>query len=53
MLITAFIHIQPEGNREPRNEVGSLSSIERLADFEMGTLQFLLQRLNPLDHSPL
>ena len=31
MLITAFVHIRPEGHREPRNEVGSLSPAERLA----------------------
>ena len=52
MLITAFVHIRPEGHREPRNEVGSLSPAERLAGFEPGTFQFLLQRLNPLGHSP-
>ena len=52
MLITAFAHIQPEGHLEPRNEVGSLSPAERLAGFEPGTFRFLLQRLNPLGHSP-
>ena len=30
MLITAFYHFEPEGHREPRNEVGSLSPAERL-----------------------
>ena len=52
MLITVFAHIRPEGHREPRNKVGSLSPVERLAGFEPETFQFLLQRLNPLGHSP-
>ena len=51
MLITAFVHIRPEGHREPRNEVGSLSPAERLAGFEPGTFRFLFHRLNPLGHS--
>ena len=51
MLITAFVHIQPEGHWEPRNEVGSLSPVKHLAGFEPGTFQFLLQHLNPLSHS--
>ena len=51
MLITAFVHIQPEGHWEPRNEVGSLSPAKHLAGFEPGTFQFLLQHLNPLSHS--
>ena len=38
MLITAFVHIRPEGPQEPRNEVGSLSPAERLAGFEPGGL---------------
>ena len=33
MLITAFVHVRPEGHREPRSEVGSLSPAERLAGF--------------------
>ena len=33
--------------------LGSLSPAERLVRFEPGTLRFLSQRLNPLDHSPL
>ena len=37
MLITAFVHIRPESQREPRNEVGSLSPAERLAGFEPRT----------------
>ena len=51
MLITAFVHVQPKGHREPRNKVGSLSPAERLVGFEPGTFRFLLQRLNPLGHS--
>ena len=37
MLITAFLRFRPEGHREPRNEVGSLSLTEHLAGFESGT----------------
>ena len=33
-------HIRPEGHREPRSEVGSLSQAERLAGFEPGTFRF-------------
>ena len=53
MLITAFLLIRPEGHREPRNEVGSLSLAERLVGFEPGTsdsnfnvclMNFVLQR---------
>ena len=51
MLITAFVQIRPEGHREPRNEVGSLSPAERLVDFEPGTFWLWLQRLNQLGHS--
>ena len=40
MLITAFLPIRPEGHREPRNEVGSLSPAEHLVGFEPGTFQF-------------
>ena len=40
MLITAFVQVRPEGHREPRNEVGSLSPAERLAGFEPGTYRF-------------
>ena len=53
MLITVFVHIRPEGSREPRNKVGSLSPAEHLAGFEPRTFQFLLQCLKPLGHSPL
>ena len=52
MLITAYVHIRPEGHREPCNEVGSLSPAKHLAGFEPGTFWFLLQCLNPLGHSP-
>ena len=37
MIITAFLHVRSEGHREPRSEVGSLSSAERLVGFEPGT----------------
>ena len=40
MLITAFLHIRPEGHREPHSEVGSLSLAEHLAGFEPGTFRF-------------
>ena len=53
MLITAFVHVRPEGHREPRSEVGSLSPAERPAGFAPGTFQFWLQHLKPLGHSPL
>ena len=46
------LHFRPEGHREPRNEVGSLSPAKRLLGFEPGTFQFLVQCLDPLDHSP-
>ena len=52
MLITAFLHVRPEGHWEPRNEVGSLSPAECLVGFEPGTFRFLLQHLNLLGHSP-
>ena len=51
MLITTYVRIRPEGHREPRNEVESLSPAEHLAGFEPGTFRFLFQRLNPLGHS--
>ena len=40
MLITALLLIQPEGHREPRSEVGSLSPAKRLVGFEPGTFRF-------------
>ena len=52
MLITAFLNFRPEGHREPRNKVGTLSPAERLVGFEPGTCRFLLQRLNSLCLSP-
>ena len=52
MLITAFVQFRHKGNREPCNEVGSLSPAERLVEFEPGAFQFLSQRLNTLGHSP-
>ena len=47
------LHFRPEGQLEPRNEVGSLSPAKRLVGFALGTFRFLLERLNPLDHSPV
>ena len=47
------LHFRPEGQLEPLNEVGSLSPARRLVGFALGTFRFLLERLNPLDHSPL
>ena len=52
MLITCVLHIWPEGHREPRNKVGSLSPVERLVGFEPGTFRFWSKPLNPLGHSP-
>ena len=46
-------HFRSEGHQEPRSEVGFLSPAEHLVRFEPGTFRFLLQRLNPLGHSPL
>ena len=46
------LHFRPEGRREPRNKVGSLSPAEHLLGIELGTCRFLLQRLKPLGHSP-
>ena len=53
MLIIAFYLFRPEGHREPRNEVGSLSPAEHLVGFEPGTLILITtsQRLNSLGHS--
>ena len=48
MLITAFLHVQPEGHWEPCDEVGSLSPAESLVGFEPGTFRFWQQRLNLL-----
>ena len=51
MLITAFLHIWPEGHREPCDEVGSLSPVERIVGFKPVTFRFWFQRLNPLGHT--
>ena len=40
MLITAFKVFLPEGHREPRREVGSLSPTERRVRLELRTFQF-------------
>ena len=40
MLITAFKVFLPEGHREPRSEVGSLSPTERRVRLELRTFQF-------------
>ena len=40
MLIAAFLHVRPDGHREPCNEVGSLNPAERLAGFEPRNFQF-------------
>ena len=37
MLLTAFVHVPPEGHREPCNNVGPLSPAERLVELEQGT----------------
>ena len=52
MLVTAFLHFWPEGHQQPRSEVGSLSTAERLAGFKPGSFRLWLQRFNPLGHSP-
>ena len=46
------LHFRREGHREPPSGVRSLSLAERLLGFEPGTFLFLLQRFNPLGHSP-
>ena len=38
MLITALLHILPEGHSEPQNEIGSLSLDEHLVGFEPETI---------------
>ena len=53
MLITASFYVCPKVHWEPPNEVGSLTPAEHLVGFDPGTFRFWLQRLNPLDHSPL
>ena len=51
ILIVCILHIRPEGYWEPRNEVGSLSSVKRLVGFEAGTFRFWSECLNQLGHS--
>ena len=53
MLITSHcvLNFRSESHREPRNKAGSLSTAERLLEFEPGTFRFLMQRLNRLGHS--
>ena len=53
MLITCVLHIRPEGQLEPPNEVGFLSQAERLVGSEPRTFRFWSQFLNPLGHSPI
>ena len=36
MLITEFLHVQPKGYQEPRND-GSLSPAKHLVGFELAT----------------
>ena len=48
----AFVKFWPEGHREARNDVGSLSPAERLVWLELGTFQLLAQLFKPLGHSP-
>ena len=36
IIITCVLNIQPEGHREPRSKVGSLSPAEYLLGFEPG-----------------
>ena len=52
IIIAAFLQIRPKGHREPCNQVGSLSLVEFLMDFEQRIFRFYLQRFSPLDHSP-
>ena len=48
VLITAFVQFRLEGHRKPSNEVESLSLVECLVGFELGTFQFQLQHFNPI-----
>ena len=45
MLITAFLHILPEGHWEPHSVVASLCLVKRLVRFKPGTFRFWLQHL--------
>ena len=49
MLVTCVLHIRLEGQGESRNEVGSLSPVERLVGFEPTI--FWSQHVNPLGYS--
>ena len=40
MSMTCVLHIRPDGRREPRSKVGSLSPAECLVGFEPGTFRF-------------
>ena len=37
MLVTMLEQFLPEGNKEPRNEAGSVSQAKHLVEFEPGT----------------
>ena len=52
MLITAFYIFDSKVTGSLVTKVGSLSLTERLVGFKPGSFRFLLQRLNPLGHSP-
>ena len=39
-IITPFLQFQPEGHREPRNEVGSLNPVKPLVGIETQTFRF-------------
>ena len=52
MFITCILHIPPKGHQESHNKVGSLPLAECLVGFELETLGFWSQHLNPLGHSP-
>ena len=51
ILIVCILRIRPEGHWEPRNELGSLSSVKHLVGFEAGTFRFWSECLNQLGHS--
>ena len=51
-MLISVLHFRSEGHPKPRNEVGFLSLAQCLVGFEPRTFRFLLQRLNPLGHSP-
>ena len=40
MFVIGFEQFRPGGQREVRNDVGSLSSVERLVEYELGAFQF-------------